>query len=209
MNAPAPAQTVYVVDDEAAVRRALAALMETAGLAVAGFPSAEAFLEAVAPDARGCLLLDVRMPGMGGVALQRRLNAAGYTLPVVVVSGHGDVPLAVEMMHQGAADFVEKPFDGRALLERVRELLEADAAAAERSRQVQAIREGLARLTARERDVFEAVIDGKPTKAIADELGISPRTVDVHRYHLMEKLGARNAAELVRKGMLARPGGAG
>lgn len=199
-----PAQTVYVVDDEASVRDALVALMESAGLAAACYPSAEGFLEAVRPDARGCLLLDVRMPGMGGVALQRRLNEAGYTLPVVVVSGHGDVPLAVEMMRQGAADFVEKPFDGRALLERVRELLAADAAAAEDGREVQAIRDGLARLTPREREVFEAVVDGKPSKTIAAELGISPRTVDVHRNNVMEKLGVRNAAGLVRQGMRVR-----
>jgi len=193
-----PAWTVFVVDDDAAVRDSLAFLLEAAGFAVRTFDSAEAFLDALRPDWAGCLLTDVRMPGLSGVELQETLARRGVELPVIVMTGHGDVPLAVRAMKAGAVDFLEKPFDDAQLIERLRQCRAEDAARRARRAARAHRREALERLTPRERQVLACLVAGKPNKIIAAELGISPRTVEVHRARVLEKLEARSLPELVR-----------
>jgi FixJ family two-component response regulator len=189
---------IHIVDDDASVRSALCALLGTVGLETAAYASAEEFLAAIDGDARGCLLLDVRMPGMSGLDLQRVLHERGISLPVIVLTGHGDVAMAVRAMKAGAADFVEKPFNGQALIDRIRECLYADAASQhQRTLRDEAVA-CLARLSAREREVLELLVSGKLTKVIAADLGISDKTVDVHRSNIMRKTRTRSVAELVR-----------
>jgi two-component system response regulator FixJ len=190
--------TVFVVDDDAGVRDSLQALLEAAGRRVETFASAKVFLETFDPARRGCLLLDVRMPGMSGMELQAKLADASFVLPVIIMTGHGDVAMAVEAMKCGAVDFLEKPFKEAALLEAIlramergRQAWEHEALAAQRLNQ-------LALLTAREREVFSRLVEGKANKVIADELGISPRTVEIHRARVMDKLGVRTLPDLVR-----------
>jgi FixJ family two-component response regulator len=198
---------VYIVDDDDSVRESLRALLGQVGVAAADFPSAEAFLKAVAPDARGCLLLDVRMPGMGGLRLQEVLHERGMSLPIIVLTGHADVPMAVRALKAGACDFVEKPFNPQELLERIESCIAEDAkarAAAERQQQAATI---IAELTAREQEVLRLMVTGKPSKVIASRLGISEKTVDVHRSNVMRKAGVRSAAELVHLWLLANPQG--
>jgi FixJ family two-component response regulator len=198
---------VYIVDDDDSVRESLLALLEQVGLAAADFPSAETFVKAVAQDARGCLLLDVRMPGMGGLRLQEVLRERGVSLPIIVLTGHADVPMAVRALKAGAFDFVEKPFNPQDLLERIENCLAQDAkakAAAERQRQAAT---AIAELTAREQEVLRLLVTGKPSKVIASKLGISEKTVDVHRSNVMRKAGVRSAAELVQLWLLANPQG--
>jgi FixJ family two-component response regulator len=192
------AQTVYIVDDDASVRAALGALLGSVGFASVGYASAEEFLGAVDPGTRGCLLLDVRMPGMSGLDLQGVLAARGIRMPVIVITGHGDVPMAVRAMRSGAVDFIEKPFNDQQLLDRVAECLSLDAEAERAQREHAAAAEALERLTARERQVVELVVEGRPSKVIAATLGISEKTVDVHRSNIMRKTHTRSAAELVR-----------
>ncbi|HVC61541.1 MAG TPA: response regulator FixJ [Acetobacteraceae bacterium] len=193
-----PAQ-VHVVDDDPGVRDSLAFLLQAAGLAVRTYDSAAAFL-AVAPGlASGCVLTDVRMPGgMDGLALQRHLAALGGSLEVVVMTGHGDVPVAVEALKAGARDFMEKPFDEDRLLTVVREALAASEHAQEERQACSGIAARLANLTPREREVLQRLVAGQPNKTIAYDLGTSPRTVEVQRARVMEKMGAHNLAELVR-----------
>ena len=189
---------VHIVDDEEAVRNSLAFLLSSAGFAVRTHASAAAFLE-VAPAIRnGCLVTDLRMPDIDGVELLRRLNAAGAMLPAIVVTGHGDVQMAVEAMKNGALDFIEKPFSDDVLIESIRRavdrassLIDAEAAEAR-------TRERLASLSDRERQVLKGVVAGQANKTIAFELGISPRTVEVYRAGLMSKMQAKSLAELVR-----------
>jgi two-component system response regulator FixJ len=189
---------VHVIDDDEAVRDSLAFLLDSAGLAARCHDSAEAFLR-LAPELKaGCVLTDVRMPGMDGLALQRRLGELGVRLPVIVMTGHGEVPIAVQALKAGAVDFIEKPFDDETLLAAVRAALDADRRARERQGEHAALAARLAGLTPRERQVLERLVQGQPNKTIAHDLGTSPRTIEVHRARVMEKMGARSLSELVR-----------
>jgi two-component system, LuxR family, response regulator FixJ len=190
---------VHVVDDDQGIRDSLAFLLQSAGLAVRTYDSAAAFL-AVAPRlASGCVLTDVRMPGgMDGLALQRHLVTLGGSLAVVVMTGHADVPIAVEALKAGARDFLEKPFDEDRLLSVVREALAVSQRAQEEVEASALITARFANLTPREREVLERLVTGLPNKTIAYDLGTSPRTVEVQRARVMEKMGARSLAGLVR-----------
>ncbi|OGA96302.1 MAG: DNA-binding response regulator [Betaproteobacteria bacterium RIFCSPLOWO2_12_FULL_66_14] len=182
---------VHVVDDDAALRDSLRWLLESAGLRVATYASAESFLEAYAAAQGGCLLLDIRMPGMSGLELQDELKRRGYTIPIVFITGHGDVPMAVNAVKKGALEFIEKPYNAQALLVMVDHALDIDAEA----RRVAA---RLGRLTKREREVMELVIAGKRNQDIAAELSISIKTVEAHRAGMMWKMGVDSLAELVQ-----------
>jgi two-component system response regulator FixJ len=194
---------VHIVDDDAAVRQSLAFLLSSAGLAVRLYDSAPAFLAGLPEVKGGCLITDMRMPGMTGLELLHELRAQACGLPAIVVTGHGDVPLAVEAMKAGAIDFIEKPFDQEAILSAVRAALER----AERSDSGEgaAIAARLASLSERERQALDGLIAGHPNKTIAHDLGISPRTVEVYRANLMTKMAARSLSELVRMAILADP----
>ncbi len=195
---------VYVVDDDEAVRDSLAALLDANSYTSRTFPSAVDFL-ALAPMLRpGCLITDIRMPGMDGIELQRRLAERALPFPLIVITGHAEVPLAVRAMKAGAIDFIEKPFAADAILDSVKKAIERlsepdgldslNAAAAERA----------ATLSHREREVLQGLLAGLPNKSIAHDLGISPRTVEIHRARVMGKMGARSLSELVRLGIAAR-----
>jgi two-component system response regulator FixJ len=192
-------RTVYIVDDDDAVRRGLSALLGAKGYAARAFDSAQAFLDALPPQPSGCVVVDIRMPRMSGLELQRELGRRGVALPVIVITGHGDVPVAVAALKAGAVDFLEKPFDSDALLAAVDEALKrawSPEAGLGFDRETLAAR--MAQLTAREREVMELVVAGLTNKAIAHRLQIALRTVEIHRAHVMEKTGARNLSELVR-----------
>ncbi|HEY8508097.1 MAG TPA: response regulator transcription factor [Steroidobacteraceae bacterium] len=195
---PSITQTVFVVDDDAGIREALQSVLETVGFATAAYASAREFLEAYHPSQAGCLLLDIRMPGMSGLELQKQLNARGAVIPVIFVSGHGDISMAVEAMKHGAFDFLEKPFREEDLLDRVRRALARDARVRKALSEHARIRERLESLTPRERDVLNRIVEGKSNKVIGGELRISTRTVELHRAHVMEKMQASSLAELVR-----------
>lgn len=188
---------VHVVDDDDAVRDSLTLLLEAAGFAVRTYGSATALLGA-AMGAVGCVVTDVRMPEMDGLELQRRLAETGARLPVIVMTGHGDVPIAVEAMRAGAADFLEKPFDDEQLLASVRRAIAASERVRDETEAAADIAARLTSLTPREREVLEKLVEGLPNKTIAYDLGSSPRTVEVHRARVMEKMGARSLPELVR-----------
>ena len=194
--------TVFIVDDDEAVRDSLGALIESAGLAAESFASGTAFLEGVPPGQSGCVLLDVQMPDLGGLEIQERLAASHASLRVIIVTGHGDVPLAVKAMKQGAFDFIEKPFDDDVLLDCVRRAL-AETGRNQNSDGAAGGLDRFGQLTPRERDVLHQLLIGNPNKVIAYELGISPRTVEVHRARVMEKMQARNLSHLVRMAMAA------
>jgi len=194
---------IFIVDDDPAVRDSLAVLLEVEGYRVRVFDSAESFLEAWTPQLQGGLLLDVRMPGMDGLELLERLNKLGNHLPVVVMTGHGDVPLAVRSMKLGALDFIEKPLSDTFLLEAVRTMIAYEKERQERCREQQEIAARLAELTPRERDVLEKLVLGQPNKVIAYELDISARTVEVHRARVMEKMKAKSLSHLVRMALQA------
>ena len=203
---PDPA-LVHVIDDDDAVRDSLALLLDSADLAVRTYDSALTFL-AVAPSlTAGCILTDVRMPDLDGLALQRRLNEAGVRLPVIVMTGHGDVPVAVAALKAGAADFLEKPFDDERLISAVRAALAASHQAQQQAALTADITARIASLTPREREVLDLLVAGNPNKTIAYDLGASPRTVEVHRARVMEKMNARSLAELVRMVIAASPAG--
>ena len=191
-------QTIYVVDDDEAMRDSMTWLLEGEDYHVACFDSAESFLKARRDDMRGCLILDVRMPEMSGLELHEKLDALGSQLPVIFVTGHGDVPMAVSALQRGACDFIEKPFHNEDLLSRIVRALELDSQLSARRQRNGAISHRLDQLTQREREVMKLVVTGKLNKQIADELNISMKTVEAHRARVMEKMGVRTLAELVK-----------
>ena len=195
---------VFIVDDDAGVLDSVAFLLRTVGIPAETYASAQAFLDAYGPDKPGCLILDVRMPAMSGLELQEELRSLGSTLPIIFLTAHGDVPMAVEAVKSGAVDFLQKPFRDQELVDKIHRALEENA----RAREVAAARRGVAAriesLTAREREVMDAVVAGKANKVIAGDLGLSQRTVEIHRAHVMEKMGAESLAQLVQMVMQAR-----
>jgi two-component system response regulator FixJ len=192
---------VHVVDDDEAVRQSLAFLLRTAQLEVKTYDSAAAFLGS--RPATGCVITDVRMPEVSGIDLLRRLRELQSTLPVIVMTGHGDVPLAVEAMKLGAVDFFEKPFDDDALLAAVRAALSREDENSKRNAERGEVKEKLATLSQREHQVLEGLVSGHPNKTIAYDLGISPRTVEIYRANVMTKMNAASLSELVRMALLA------
>jgi FixJ family two-component response regulator len=191
-------QKVFIVDDDEGVRDGLSLLLDTVNQPCELFSDACEFLDAYDGNQHGCLVLDIRMPRMTGLELQKRLIEMGSKLPVIFITGHGDIPMAVEAMRQGAMDFIRKPFREHDLLDRINEALRLDDTENRRALNRQSLLDKLAALTRRERDVFERVADGEMNKVIAAELGISERTVEVHRGQVMKKLEARTLAQLVR-----------
>ncbi|HEV2365569.1 MAG TPA: response regulator FixJ [Caulobacteraceae bacterium] len=197
--------TVHVIDDDADVRASLAFLLETADTPVQTYESAAAFLD-IAPEASGCVVTDVRMPGMTGLELVEQLKARGIELPVIVITGHGDIALAVEAMKAGVVDFLEKPFDDEALLGAIRSALVARAEEDRRDAQKSEIRQKMEALSPRERQVLDGLVAGKANKVMANELDISPRTIEIYRAHVMTKMQARSLSELVRMALAAGAG---
>ncbi len=189
---------VHVIDDDDAVRESLALLLQSAGLGTRTYASAGEFLSTVDNLQVGCVLTDVRMPDIDGLTLQRALAELGSRLPVIVMTGHGDIPLAVQALKRGAADFLEKPFDTDRLLTTIREALDANQAARQQDLARAGIVERLESLTKREREVLDKLVAGLPNKTIAFDLGTSPRTVEVQRARVMEKMGAKSLPDLVR-----------
>jgi two-component system response regulator FixJ len=195
-------QTVFIVDDDAAIRDSLRMMLEMSGYTVRDFASAQSFLSD--GDLQGgCLIVDVRMPGMGGLELQEELARRKATIPVIVITGHGDVPLAVRAMRAGAMDFVEKPFDEERMLQSVADALAAGQRAQSRAAEAQEARDLLNQLTPREREILDQLVKGHANKVVAHQLGISPRTVEIHRASIMEKLQARNLSNVVRTALAA------
>lgn len=190
--------TIFVVDDDEPVRDAIGMLLDTVDLPYESYASAQDFLDAYDPDRRGCLVLDIRMPGMSGLELQQRLEELRAGLPIVFITGHGDVPMAVEAMKRGAVDFIRKPFRDQELLDRVNEALAVEAGQRAEVETLAELRERIGALTPREHEVFERVADGQANKVVAIDLGISERTVEIHRSQVMHKTGARSLADLVR-----------
>jgi two-component system response regulator FixJ len=189
---------VHVIDDDEAMRESLSFLLGAAGFSVRLFESAAKFLKDLASLHVTCLITDIRMPELDGMELMRKLRAAGHRFPVIVMTGHGDVPLAVEAMKLGAFDFLEKPFDDEVLIDRIKAALRQGATIAEADLQSREITERVNSLTARERQVLERLIAGQPNKAIGRDLDISPRTVEIYRANVMAKMKAASVSELVR-----------
>lgn len=198
-----PEPIVYVIDDDDAVRQSLEFLLKTAGIAVRGFESAKAFLEMLPRIQSGCVITDVRMPEITGIDLLRRIKESNLDIPVIVITGHGDISLAVDAMKIGAVDFLEKPFDDDLLLAAVRSALNTEAGAAKHKAELADIHDKLAALSNRERQVLEGLVAGKANKVIAFDLGISPRTVEIYRANLMTKMSANSLSDLVRMAMTA------
>jgi len=190
--------TVYIVDDDQAIRHAMELLMRSVGLDYEIFHSGDDFLSNHSNDRAGCLVLDIRMPGLGGLELQEKLNESGSTLPVIFITGHGDVPMAVEAMQKGAVDFIQKPFRDQELLDRIGEALKTDQERRSAREEKTEVLIRIEKLTNRERQVLDLVVTGKPNKVIAYELGVSQRTVEIHRARVMEKMQAKSLADLVR-----------
>lgn len=202
------AATIFLVDDDEPVRDAIGMLLDTVGIPYQGFASATEFLAAYDGNQRGALVLDIRMPGMSGLELQQVLVERNANLPIVFITGHGDVPMAVEAMKRGAFDFIRKPFRDQELLDRIQEALSLEATQHASQADLDAARHRAESLTPREREVFERVAAGQANKVVAIELGISERTVEIHRSQVMQKMNARNLAELVRMKLnLERAGG--
>jgi two-component system response regulator FixJ len=199
---PSEPAIVHVIDDDEALRDSLAFLLRTADLEVMSHSSAAAFLEALPLTGLTCIITDVRMPGLSGIDLLRRMKELGIEVPVIVITGHGDVPLAVEAMRFGAVDFLEKPFDDEILLQSVRAALRQQAGAAKRQSERAEIQGRLETLSPRERDVLGGLVAGRANKQIAFELGISPRTVEIYRANLMDKMQAGSLSDLVRMALI-------
>ena len=197
---------VHVVDDDESARESLAFLLEAADFEVVSHASALALLDALPLDGAGCVITDMRMPDMTGLELVRELNARGSRVPIIMITGHGDIPLAVEAMRAGVADFIEKPFGESRMIDALNRALEAGPppAVAQASDETTLVRQRLETLSERERQVLDGVVDGQPNKVIARELGISPRTVEIYRAKLMTKMQADNLAALVRMTLSAR-----
>jgi FixJ family two-component response regulator len=194
--------TIYIVDDDDGMRRALTALMTTVGYNAVPFARPAEFLAKYDPNQPGCLILDVRMPEMSGLEVQQQLNRTGSMLPVILVTGHGDIPMAVQAMKDGAFDFLQKPFRDQELLDRINAALKQDSenrAAVDRHADLKKRAESL---TPREHEVMALVVDGRANKVIAIDLGLSERTVEIHRSNVMEKMGARSVAHLVKMHLL-------
>jgi FixJ family two-component response regulator len=191
-------QTVFIVDDDEGVRDGLSLLLATVGQTCELYECGHEFLDAYDDDKRGCLVLDIRMPRMTGLDLQKKLLELDSTLPIIFITGHGDIPMAVEAMRRGALDFIRKPFREHDLLERINEALNIDADAHRKAVDRQELAERLSKLSEREKEVFDRVADGHMNKVIAGDLGISERTVEVHRGQVMKKLDVRTLAQLVR-----------
>lgn len=195
--------TVFVVDDDPAIRESLRWLIESVGLNVKVFATAQEFLESYESSTPSCLVLDIRMPGMSGLDLQTELGKRDIRLPVIIITGHAEVPVAVRAMKSGAFDFIEKPFSDQLLLDRISRAIESDTQARHTRSEHAGVAVRLAQLTPREREVMDLVIAGKANKVIAAELGLSPKTVEVHRAHVMKKMQAESLADLVRLGLLS------
>ena len=187
-----------VVDDDPGLRNAMRALLKSVGLNCALFASAQEFLDAYQPSQLGCLVLDIRMPGMSGMELQQQLNLRGAVIPVIFMTGHGDIPMAVEAMQHGAFDFLQKPFRDQDLLDRIQRAIERDAKLRKSLGEHARIKAHLESLTPREREVLDLMTKGLQNKMIGQQLGVSPRTVEIHRARVMEKMDATSVAELVR-----------
>jgi len=201
MNKISSDAVVYIVDDDAAIRHSLEMLLHSVGHNVKSFASAREFLDSFDSSIPGCLLLDVRMPEISGLDLQQILIKDEIKIPVIIITGHGDVPMAVRAMKEGAVDFIEKPFHDQYLLDSVAKALTKSIEIQQRQNDQIKFNERASRLSPRERQVMEVLVAGKHTKEIASELGISPKTVDVHRGHIMEKMQVKSMVELVRLSM--------
>jgi len=189
---------IIVVDDDSGVRNAMRSLLKSVGLESALYASAQEFLAAYQPSQPGVLVLDIRMPGMSGLELQQHLNLRGAVIPVIFMTGHGDIPMAVEAMQHGAFDFLQKPFRDQDLLDRIQRAIAKDIEQRQSLGEHERIKVRLESLTAREREVLDLMTQGKQNKVIAQDLGVSPRTVEIHRARVMEKMDAQSVAQLVR-----------
>ncbi|HET8543119.1 MAG TPA: response regulator FixJ [Pseudolabrys sp.] len=199
---PSDAAVVHVIDDDEAVRQSTAFLLRAANIQVQTYETATDFLEALSQVKPGCIVTDVRMPGLSGIELLHRLRALKFSMPVIVITGHGDVQLAVEAMKAGAMDFIEKPFSDDVLLHAVRAALSAHATDSERHALNAEVNNRMASLSKREHEVLEGLVAGHPNKTIAYDLGISPRTVEIYRANVMEKMQARSLSDLVRMALV-------
>lgn len=193
---------VYIVDDDQAIRHAMGLLLKSVRLEHQVFSSADEFLEQYSGNNNGCLILDIRMPGLGGLELQQKLIEMECSLPIIFITGHGDIPMAVDAMQKGAFDFVQKPFRDQELLDRITDALSAAHERQSEREQKAHVQERVNTLTKREHEVLDLVVTGKPNKIIAHELGVSQRTIEIHRARVMEKMHARSLAELVRMHMV-------
>jgi two-component system response regulator FixJ len=200
---PSEGAVVHIIDDDEALRESLAFLLSTAHITARSHASATSFLEQLPDTDLGCIITDVRMPGLSGIDLLKRLKERKIGVPVIVITGHGDVPLAVEAMKFGAVDFLEKPFDDEVLLAAVQSALREREGQSKRSTERAVIEERLAALSKRERDVLGGLVAGRANKQIAFDLGISPRTVEIYRANLMEKMHAASLSDLVRMALIA------
>ena len=200
--------TVFIVDDDHAVRDSLSAVMNSVDLGVETFESAQEFLSGYDTDRPGCLVLDVRMPRLSGLDLMDRLREDGVEIPIIFITGHGDVPTAVRALKSGAVDFLEKPFSHQDLLDRIHEAIRLDSETRRNKGERQAVETRMALLTPRERQVLDLIVAGRPNKIIAETLEISLKTVEHHRSRIMHKMGAQSAVDLVRRVLEARSSGA-
>ena len=196
--------TVFIVDDDEQVRSALTLLMESVGLTALSFASAQDYLDQFDPDKPGCLILDVRMPGISGLDLQARLTAERIHPPIIIITGHGDVPMAVRAVRAGAVDFIEKPFNNQVMLDSVHRAIETDSVQRGETSRLQEIEEHYNALTPREKEVLQCVIAGKRNKVIASELNITQSTVEAHRSKVMEKMSAESLSDLMRMAILLK-----
>ena len=206
-ESPLTKSTVFVVDDDQAMRNSLKWLIESVGVRVESFASADDFLAGYQPGRSGCLVLDVRMPGMSGLDLQEYLVEHNIQIPAVIITGHGDVPMAVRAMKSGAIDFIEKPFNDEVLLDAIRRAIAYEEQQRSHYSENLRIKERLAHLTPREHEVMEMVTDGRSNKEIANSLGVSAKTIEAHRARVMEKMQAGSLAELVRMALVANQSG--
>ena len=201
--------TVFIVDDDTGVRSSIRVLLKSVGVATTPLASAQEFLAAFDPAQPGCLVLDIRMPGMSGLELQQELNLRGAIIPVIFITGHGDIPMAVEAMQHGAFDFLQKPFRDQDLIDRIQKALARDRENRAALQEHDRIKAKLEALTPREAEVLNLMTQGKQNKVMAAELGLSQRTVEIHRAHVMEKMGVSSVAQLVRMVLDARASSAG